>query len=854
MFDRLLLPSQLRTLTTNLSSRSNRSHRFMAPWAVVALLCLLSIPAGAAPAPATTWTVNSTADAAYAPADCSGSNTCTLRDAITKANSDSGDTIVFDSTVFASTQTIALTTAGLPTISTSLTITGPGASKLTVSGANQYQVFKISWSGSQTNSVAISGLTITNGYLTTNGGCGGGGAAIYNDTKLTLTSIVVSGNTVVASGCPDGGGGAIFNDWDGNLTISNSIVSGNTINSSGVSVGGAGIDSGGAITVINSTVSGNTINVTGANAYGAGLDNDGNGSLTLTGSTVSGNTINLSGSGSGYGGGIYDWHAGNNTVVTNSTIYGNTITANNGNTGSGGGFYEATYDGNAVVTNTTIFGNSAGTGGGISYYDENDGTLTIANSIVSGNITGGTANSGDCSDCGDQSPFNLIGSTTALALTPLQLNGAGATTLTLMPLPGSTAICAGSSTLIGSATTDQRGFARTNTSYAALGYAGATPCVDLGAVQTNYTALQFVAQPTNSIINTALATSPTIKVLETNTAVTPNTTDAVIGVPVTLTYSGSRPLTGTLTETTAVGGLATFAGLTPTVDAIGATLSTQLPIITGATLTATSSAFNVSGTASSFTLSAATAATAGTAISFSVTAKDSLGNIAIGYAGTVHFTSTDTNAVMPANSTLTNGVGNFTATFKTAGTQTLTATDTVTGSIVGTSAAVAVAAAPVPDFTLTVTGANSQTVTRGGIATFTFSITPTIGAVTFTATGLPTGATASFSPTSVPAGGAAQPVTMTIQTSTTSAQLNQPSNRGKLAPLAFALLLLPLLGARKMRRQGRNWMICVLLLLGGLGTVAVCGCDSSSPKDYTVAVTATSGSITHSFNVTLAVK
>jgi hypothetical protein len=59
------------------------------------------------------------------------------------------------------------------------------------------------------------------------------------------------------------------------------------------------------------------------------------------------------------------------------------------------------------------------------------------------------------------------------------------------------------------------------------------------------------------------------------------------------------------------------------------------------------------------------------------------GNIAAGYRGTVHFTSTDAQAVLPANYAFVaadNGVHTFTATLKTAGTQSLTATDTVTSS------------------------------------------------------------------------------------------------------------------------------------------------------------------------------
>src|SRR5204863_230179 len=83
----------------------------------------------------------------------------------------------------------------------------------------------------------------------------------------------------------------------------------------------------------------------------------------------------------------------------------------------------------------------------------------------------------------------------------------------------------------------------------------------------------------------------------------------------------------------------------------------------------------------------------GVSFSFTVTAQDQNNNTATGYIGTVHFTSTDGQAVLPANSTLTTGAGTFSATLKTAGNQTITATDTVTSSITGTSNAIAVSAA-----------------------------------------------------------------------------------------------------------------------------------------------------------------
>src|SRR5262245_29099661 len=80
------------------------------------------------------------------------------------------------------------------------------------------------------------------------------------------------------------------------------------------------------------------------------------------------------------------------------------------------------------------------------------------------------------------------------------------------------------------------------------------------------------------------------------------------------------------------------------------------------------------------------------------TAQDQSNNTATGYTGTVHFSSTDGNATLPANSTLSNGTGSFSATLRTAGFQTLTATDTLSGSVTGTSNAIQVSAAAATHF------------------------------------------------------------------------------------------------------------------------------------------------------------
>ncbi len=83
-------------------------------------------------------------------------------------------------------------------------------------------------------------------------------------------------------------------------------------------------------------------------------------------------------------------------------------------------------------------------------------------------------------------------------------------------------------------------------------------------------------------------------------------------------------------------------------------------------------------------------ATAGVSSNFTVTAKDAFGNLANTYSGTIHFTSSDGQAVLPGNATLSAGTGIFAATLKTAGTQSITATDTVTPSIVGSQSGIVV--------------------------------------------------------------------------------------------------------------------------------------------------------------------
>jgi hypothetical protein len=104
-------------------------------------------------------------------------------------------------------------------------------------------------------------------------------------------------------------------------------------------------------------------------------------------------------------------------------------------------------------------------------------------------------------------------------------------------------------------------------------------------------------------------------------------------------------------------------------------------------------------TASHLSLSGPSSATVGSPFTITVTALDPYNNVATSYLGTIHFTSSDTQVVLPADytfvaadsgkHTFTNGV-----TLNTAGTQTVTAADTQTSSIKGKKSITVSAPAP----------------------------------------------------------------------------------------------------------------------------------------------------------------
>lgn len=345
----------------------------------------------ASPLVATTLTVNSLGDAADASVGNGVCDTdlgtsgdqCTLRAAIQEANA----LFSADAIDFSVTGTINLTGA-LPTLASDMTITGPGSALLTVrrDTGGIYRIFTIS-----TGTIAISGMTITNGR-TADGVLGqgnnvgpSGGGILQSSGKLTLTDVVLTGNTT----------GKGYDD----------LSSGNSIG--GLGGFGGGIDAAGTLIMTNCVVSNNTTGrggdggLPGAGGRGAGIFLEAQARATLNNVTVTGNVTGIGGgpgnsTRSGDGAGI--WTGGSGFQATATLDMTNCVITNNSTadslrySGGGGGLYiiagTVTLIDSIVTNNRTGNGStsngSAGSGAGIL----NNGTLTVSGSTISGNSTG----------------------------------------------------------------------------------------------------------------------------------------------------------------------------------------------------------------------------------------------------------------------------------------------------------------------------------------------------------------------------------------------------------------------------------------------------------------------------------
>ncbi|HEV3386652.1 MAG TPA: hypothetical protein VG097_17685 [Gemmata sp.] len=270
--------------------------------------------------------------------------------------------------------TITLTSGDL-SVTHNVTIEGPGANKLTVSGDAASRVFDISGSANAT----IDGLTISGGLATAGGGILLEGNASLSIDNCTLTDNEALGSLTGSVTVPDGSGGGIEDNSSGSLTVANSTFNTNKAIARGpnaplvpgyiIALGGA-IDlsafSTGTATINDNTFTGNKAlgGVPGASGGGGAISDSSftigaTANMTVTGCTLNDNAaIGEAGGGaegspnfgSGQGGGINNFA---NLIVSDSTLTNNLAlgsplapgvapaqSSNSGSSVAGGGIFE----------------------------------------------------------------------------------------------------------------------------------------------------------------------------------------------------------------------------------------------------------------------------------------------------------------------------------------------------------------------------------------------------------------------------------------------------------------------------------------------------------------------------------
>ncbi len=173
------------------------------------------------------------------------------------------------------------------------------------------------------------------------------------------------------------------------------------------------------------------------------------------------------------------------------------------------------------------------------------------------------------------------------------------------------------------------------------------------------------------------------------------------------------PGTTGLNNVTLTNGIGTFSATLITSTINGVTPNFQS--ITGTDITAGQSYSGITGSAAvtvnpasifGFKVSVGSNTVAGQLVGFSVTAQDQYANTIPTYAGTIHFSSSDPNAQLSNDATLTGGVGGFAASLHTTGTQTITASQLGSTAVSGISNSINVTAGAVKNFVVTVPPTN----------------------------------------------------------------------------------------------------------------------------------------------------
>lgn len=324
-------------------------------------------------------------------------------------------------------------------------------------------------------------------------------------------------------------------------------------------------------------------------------------------------------------------------------------------------------------------------------------------------------------------------------------------------------------------------------------------------------------------------------------------TDATQGAAIYYTTDGSTPTSGSTLYSAPVS-----VSTSETLKAIAVEAGYAVSAVASASYVINLQAIpNVSTVQSSLNPSAT-----GDSVTFSVTVSSNAGSP----SGKVTFMdgSTQLGAV-----TLSGSSATYSTSTLAAGTHSITAV--YSGDSNFASVTSSVLSQIVESFSIAVPSGSSSTATAspGGQAAYTLAVTPpaTGSALTLSVTGLPAGATGTFSPSTVAAGAGATTVKLTVSVPANAALLReaQPFG-GQRWPLTLAVLALAPFARRYRKRWLASLSLLVVMAAGLIAGLGLSGCGGSgkqtSPtqQSYTLTVTATSGTLTESTNLTLTIQ
>jgi hypothetical protein len=666
---------------------------------------------------------NLLADDAGAASACDGSESCSLRSAIHVANTLGAGDITVDASQFAgSAPWTSILMNGPLELNSTVNLTGPGRIGVGQSGAGQNE---LSLSGNNLSSVfqvdaaAIASIT---GLSVTLGNSAGNGGGISNAGSLTLTNVTVS-DSVAAE---DGGG--IYSS--GSLTVNSSALSGNAAGANGggaatagtsifydstiagntaAGVGG-GIANSGTLSIPQSTVYGNTA------VDGAGIENETAGTLIMAQSTVSGNIAS-----GGSGGTVTNQNETQAAVtILNSIVAGNT--APNGDCVNCR--LQTSFNLFDIAAATLLLGPLTNNGG----FTETLLPLAGSPAIGSGSLALATNSGLTESLANDQRGSGYLRVVNnSVDLGAIQHNSGPAGSLlslvTGSPVAGNAlsvilqALTAAGNPdgayagMVQFASSDPHAVLPANYTFVpsdlgthvftvTLQTSGSQTIVATDAANSSLQATQII------VMSPAAAATVGVSAGSGQTALAESAFPIALSAKVSDAFGNGVPGTTVSFSAPSSGASGTFAGgaLSASV-ASGTNGVATAPIFTANEVTgqysvsaavtglstATFTLTNAALSAASMTLVVAGSAVAGSPLSVTVSAFTANATADISYGGTLHFTSTDAQAVLPADYTFVPsdaGTHVFSLTMKTSGSQSVTATDTANSALHATQTVV----------------------------------------------------------------------------------------------------------------------------------------------------------------------